>query len=126
MSKRYRKLGKFGKAVASNIKDDEGHFDKDKCGCGDKFHVKSGINLAEMLNDWLESRSDGDEDERANLVGEIAQNASVTEQSIYNVLSGKTKCPSRDRLDAFAEVLGVDIENILAAGREDGCNYKEE
>jgi hypothetical protein len=61
-----------------------------------------------------------DEDQ---VLGEMAQQASIDVSTVRNILNGDIQCPPMGRLEAFAEVLQTDVGDIVAAANQDGCEY---
>jgi len=84
-----------------------------------------GQALAAVLNAEIESQVEEGRP-RADIVGELAQQAGRERSAVNDILAARTNCPPGDVLDAFAEVLGVDAGQFRTAAEEDGCAFGED
>lgn len=88
-----------------------------------------GQNLASKLSTAIQQMTargragDNDDLSRADLVGELAQQAGIETGTVNQILNGEINCPPQGRLEAFAEVLGVSTDFLVSAAEEDGCSY---
>lgn len=80
--------------------------------------------VAFVLNEALQSALLRGADRNA-LVTRIAQAAQVAPAEVTNVLSGKTRCPTRDLMAAFATVLAIDASVVYDAAVKGGCPLVE-
>lgn len=81
-----------------------------------------GRKLAGRLTSALQKMDES----RADLAGELAQQAGIDTSTMNAILRGEINCPPIRRLEAFAEVLGVSTRFLVAAARDDGCTYGED
>ena len=90
--------------------------------------INAGANLARVLNDAIESEveSRGEDATEADVIGEMAEAAGISPSTVNQILSGDINCPPIQRLQGFAEVLDVTVDDLTSAGEEDGCNYSAE
>ena len=92
------------------------------CGCEGKAAAEFGDELARVLNDAIDEQVD-DETTRADVVERMASAAGIEASTVNEILSGSINCPPFERLEAFADVLDVDIDDLTSAGEDDGCTY---
>lgn len=64
-------------------------------------------------------------DDRSEAVMRMAQEAGISESTVNQILRGEIDCPPRDRLQGFAEALGVSVSSVISAAEQDGCSYDE-
>ena len=83
--------------------------------------VRKGVNLAAALNAAI-----GDGDDRADKIDMMASAAGVAAGTVNQILDGDIDCPPMDRLEGFAEALGVSVDGLMSAAEEDGCTYGDD
>lgn len=77
----------------------------------------------ETLGSALEALIEDQDGDRSDVIGEMAQQAGIDEETVNAIVRGEITCPPRGRLEAFAEVLQVDTSALVSAARQDGCSY---
>lgn len=66
-----------------------------------------------------------DDETRAEVLEQIAEKAELAVSTVRSIISGQMKCPPLHCLRAAAEVLDVPLDDLIAAGRAEGCEYPE-
>jgi transcriptional regulator with XRE-family HTH domain len=74
--------------------------------------------LGEMLSGSDKSRSD--------VVEEIATAADIETSTVNDILAGNIEAPPEERLQAFSDVLGVSMEDMMEAMGEDAPEFAEQ
>lgn len=82
------------------------------------FSHTKGESLARYLEQQMG-------DDRSEAVMRMAQEAGISENTVNQILRGEIECPPRDRLQGFAEALGVSVSSVISAAEQDGCSYDE-
>lgn len=67
--------------------------------------------LADLLNRTLDRKSK-DEDEKSDLIDSMAAAAGIERGTVLQILRGDIDIPPDDRLEGFADVLGVSLESL--------------
>ena len=80
-----------------------------------------GERLAVLLEDLLPD----DPRFRAETIDRMARAAGITPSTVMQILRREIDAPPRERLDAFARVLNIDVDRLLQAATADGGNYGE-
>ena len=82
-----------------------------------------GVELREAIEEAVEDA--GEDTSRADIVDEITANSGGIDRSTINsIIEGRIQCPPRQRLEAFADVLPVSMDDLIAAAEEDGCEFE--
>jgi len=83
--------------------------------------------LADRLNSLLESKSD-DSDERSDLIDRMASAAGIDRSTLLQILRGDIETPPDERLQGFAEVLGVSFDSLksLVSNSQNGDTIMRE
>ncbi len=83
-----------------------------------------GQSLAALLNRRIDQLVD-DDTTRADIIAQMAQAAGIEPGTVNQILNGSINCPPIDRLEGFAEVLGMSINTLVTAAERDGCEYED-
>lgn len=83
-----------------------------------------GESLAALLNRRINQQEDEDRT-RADIVQEMAQAAGIATGTVSQILNGSINCPPINRLEGFAQVLGMAINTLISAAKKDGCEYED-
>ena len=78
----------------------------------------AGGSLARILNQAIVQQ--GVEND------ELASAAGITESTVSQILRGEITAPPRERLEGFADVLGIPIRRLVNAVRREGGDYPRE
>jgi len=95
-------------------------------GNGPGCRIGAGEGLARALEDAIGRAAEGREgdDARASVVAEMASAAGIEPGTVDQILAGSINCPPRQRLEGFARVLPMTVDEMIeVAEREDGCDY---
>lgn len=95
-------------------------FGRKQCGCTCQDNDTKGEALGAALTSALNAAV-GEDGDRDAVVAEMAEAASMEVEEVEAVLDGSAD-PTLAQLEAFAEVLGADLEELLAAAEEDGLD----
>jgi transcriptional regulator with XRE-family HTH domain len=84
--------------------------------------LTQGASLAAALESAI---ADAVTDERSedDVVSAMAEAAGIEPGTVRQILAGSINCPPLDRLEGFAEVLGVSLDGLIDAANSDGCTY---
>ncbi|PWE32772.1 hypothetical protein DDZ14_08480 [Maritimibacter sp. 55A14] len=85
---------------------------------------QAGENLGNVLNTAIDEQATEDRD-RAAIIQEMGDAAGIEASTVNQILAGEINCPPLERLDAFAGVLELDVDDLVAAAEEDGCDYSD-
>lgn len=77
--------------------------------------------LADTLNDLVDEMVD-DDMPRDDVIADLAEAADVSEGTVNQILAGDVECPPLERLEGFAAVLGVEVDQLIDMAIEDGCS----
>lgn len=82
-----------------------------------------GEALSGILNAAIEEAlADDEEISRGDIVAALADAAGISSGTVNEILSGEINCPPEQRLEGFAEILGVSMSTLIDAAIEDGCD----
>lgn len=81
-----------------------------------------GAALGAALSAAIDAQTD-DDTSRADVIQSMADAAGISDGTTNAIVAGEINCPPRDRLEAFAGVLDVSTESLVAAAERDGCDY---
>jgi transcriptional regulator with XRE-family HTH domain len=84
--------------------------------------ITGGAQLAALLSQMIADRVT-EEMTQEMIVGQVAGAAGVDSTAVSMVLSGETPHPDKTILDAFAMVLGVEVDGLVEAATADGADY---
>ena len=84
-------------------------------------HVR-GESLAGTLSDAIDEMS-GEDTSSQDIQEEMADAAGISPSTVDEILSAEIECPPLERLEGFAEVLDINLDTIIAAAENDGCEY---
>lgn len=65
-----------------------------------------------------------DEQEKTN--EQLGNAAGISADTVGQIISGEINCPPMERLQGFAEELGVSVQSLVDAAEEDGCTYGQD
>ena len=77
-----------------------------------------GQALAEALETAIGGR------DRAEIIASMAAAAGISASTVEQILRGEIDLPPRERLDGFAEALGIDPTLLIEAANQDGADYR--
>ena len=86
--------------------------------------VVLGTRLASILNSEIDGQTD-DSTSRADVIARMARAASISSSTVNQILGADINCPPIDRLEGFAQVLGVSMSRLRSAAESDGCEYSD-
>src|SRR5690606_36043567 len=83
---------------------------------------RNGAELAAELNDAIDAIAEDEDDERTreDVVAELAEAAGIEAATVRDILAGSIDCPTRERLEAFAGVLQIELDDLIEAAGRDG------
>jgi len=84
--------------------------------------LKRGAELSALLNGAIDDMAD-DDTPRADIIEQMGSAAGISASTVNSILNEEINCPPIERLEGFAEVLGVSVDDLIAAGEADGCDY---
>ena len=84
-------------------------------------HVR-GQSLASTLEDAITDMA-GDDMSESDIQFEMADAAGIEGSTLDGILGAEIECPPLERLEGFADVLDIDLDTIVAAAENDGCEY---
>ncbi len=84
--------------------------------------IKNGANLGSFLSDAIDDMVT-EEVSRADIIQEMADAAGISRDTTLGIIAGDVHCPPLDRLEGFAEVLDVTLNQIISAAEGDACEY---
>lgn len=79
------------------------------------------VLLAELM-----AEKAGDDEDSSAVVAAMASAAGIEAGTVSQILNVDIACPPLERLEGFAEALGVAVERLVTAAEEDGCEYNME
>lgn len=82
-----------------------------------------GTSLSMLLEERLGALVEEGK-ERADCIAMMAEEASIDEATVNQIVAGEIECPSKEVLDGFATALGVAVEDLVAAASADGCSFE--
>ena len=85
---------------------------------------QKGAGLSRLLNDLIDGMVNDDRS-RADIIESVASAGGIEPGTVNQILRGDIDCPPLDRLEGFAEALGVSMSRIISAAESDGCEYGE-
>lgn len=88
---------------------------------GEELGANGGRWLSDRINEMVT-----DEMTRGDIIARVASAAGVDESTINQIIAGEINCPPVDRLQAFADVMGVMVETVIEQFAADGCEYGAE
>lgn len=80
----------------------------------------------EVLGGVLSEMLPRDPVDRAATVSRLAEAAGISESTVQQILRGEIQAPPIERLEAFARVLRVPLDRLVAAAEQDGGTYERE
>lgn len=84
------------------------------------FLKSLGTGIAGVMNAILANANDN----RETIVASIVNGTGLSYSDVLALGQGSPRCPTQETVVALAKALGVDPEELLAVGAEDGCSYK--
>lgn len=84
--------------------------------------TKLGEKLGGMLNELIDGQAT-EERNREAIIQEMATEAGIEVATVNEILDGSINCPGTEVLEAFAKVLDSPVDDMYAAGNDDGCEY---
>lgn len=84
-----------------------------------------GARLATILNTAIDGMTD-DDTSRGDVISQMARAAGIASGTVNQILAGDINCPPLNRLEGFADVLGVSMSRLQGAAESDGCEYVAE
>lgn len=84
-----------------------------------------GERLAAVLNEEIDAQATDDRPREA-IIAEMGEAAGIEPGTVNQILNASIDCPPIERLEAFAAVLDIALEQLTDAGDEDGCGYSDE
>lgn len=84
-----------------------------------------GAALGALLDELIESQTN-DDTERSDVIAELADEAGISEGTVNDIINGAIDCPPLERLEAFAAVLMVSVDELISAAEDDGCDYSDD
>jgi len=84
-----------------------------------------GTALARILNSEIDGQVD-DNTSRGDVIARMARAAGISASTVGQILGEDVNCPPLNRLEGFAEVLGISMSRLRSAAESDGCEYVEE
>jgi HK97 family phage prohead protease len=91
------------------------------CGCGET----RGANLAAELDGLIEDLVD-DDTTKGEVLDDLGSAAGISGSTVSQILAGEIDCPPLNRLEGFANFLGVSVDRLVSAAEADGCDYGDE
>jgi len=91
--------------------------------------VFAGRQLASLLNGAIDTidSDESDDRSRADVIGEMASAANISEGTVNEILNAEIDCPPLARLEGFAQVEGLpSTSEQRSAAESDGCEYGED
>jgi len=96
---------------------------------------RKGQSLGSALEDAIDALVD-DDTPRSEIIQRMADatgepdaargaGGQLTPSTVGQIVRGEINCPPNSRLEAFASVLGVSVDTLRSAAREDGCEFSE-
>lgn len=82
-----------------------------------------GDTLGSLLSNKIEFEIQGTESNQSEVLDDVAQETGRSLSVLRSVLNGEVECPPVEVLEGFAQRLRMDVEDLMAAGNADGCNY---
>jgi len=89
---------------------------------GDRNKPRAGENLAGLLDEAIGAMV-SEEKTKDMVMADMAEASGYTPEEVGQVLSGDINCPPVEKLEGFAEALGVSVEAQIEAATADGCEY---
>ncbi len=86
--------------------------------------VRAGERLAAELNRLIDNQVT-EERSREDIIADMAEAAGIDVSTVNQILRGEINCPPVERLQGFADVLDVDVTELISAAEEDGCLYDQ-
>lgn len=83
----------------------------------------AGEALAAELNRLIDNQV-SEERTREDVIAAMAEAAGIEPSTVNQILAGTINCPPIERLDGFAQVLDVDVSELVSAAEEDGCIFE--
>lgn len=90
------------------------------CRCGGNQQL--GATLGGLLDDYIEAGA-SDERPREVIIGQMAETAGISVEEVSAIVQGSDNCPAAEILQAFAQVLGCSLGELVSAAEADGCDY---
>lgn len=81
-----------------------------------------GAGLADVLETAIEELVD-DDTPRSTVIDDLAAAADIDADTVEEILAGDINCPPLERLESFADTLGISVDTLLDAAEGDGCTY---
>lgn len=91
--------------------------------------VVAGAKLASLLNNAIDEIDANEDDERsrADVIGQMATAAGISEGTVNEILNNEISCPPLNRLEGFASVDGLPaLAAQRSAAESDGCEYDDD
>lgn len=88
--------------------------------------IENGMTLANLLNESIDSISDGNTStrSRSDVINEMSAEASISVEEVNGILDAGTNCPGITSLLAFARIEGLPSFNRMRTAAEtDGCSF---
>jgi ATP-dependent Clp endopeptidase proteolytic subunit ClpP len=87
-----------------------------------QMEVENGASLGGFLNGVIDDM-ETETITRADIIDSMASAAGISSSTVGQILNGSINCPPLDRLEGFAEVLDVSLNQIITAAEGDSCEY---
>lgn len=84
---------------------------------------KRGEELGSELEKLIGELVD-DDMSREDVITELAEAADMAEEDVEEMVGGADVCPTMEQLEAFAEVLSVEVDALVSAAEADGCEFE--
>ena len=85
----------------------------------------AGENLGRLLDEAIE-REVTEDRTRQDVIEDMADEAGLSPSTVNQIIRGEINCPPLDRLEAFARVLDLTVDEMVAAAEKDGCDYGDD
>jgi DNA repair exonuclease SbcCD ATPase subunit len=85
--------------------------------------AKLGSHLGACMMGAMEEMAYHEDKSRSQMMEEMASHCGMSKSHMRSIGRGDVMCPSKDAIEAMAEILDADMEMLMSAAERDGCEY---